>query len=626
MRDIKTWDELKKEVKELRNLKENISFEDFSKSILLPVFKDMIESFEYDVDNRKIFSIHGEKYKSGLNFQSNTTVGTYDLKDKIEEYINDYLDDLMRNYSQRELENYVEKNATELGIKLNKEGKSIEIIEKMQGEYEDYSYSELCGYLIYDKLAEKAMDLCDRIEKFENECLVEKDILVGRKDDIIKFTNSVIIDELEKNNFNLIDKYDNLKQDIYDKWRNIKERHINEGKNETLDYYDKQNQIEIKKCLEEIGFYELLENEEDVEIVENLKYYEENHNYIRGIESTEKFEKNLKERLQLKLKGIDEDFDFEIPKFKEKTPEEKFKIKNEKKINELNRNFYKKISNLETENFELFYGNGYTKWRKNSIFDLAFSKISDEIFSYGMKENLIKFDENSDMKELKEKSLKKVTNLMNDFFKNKDFDFMENYLLKKDNSINCNWGNDNERIIEFVTNNNDIEKYQKDVIDYYKNVFINERTKYFQNNIEELFCYDKSVFLQNKNNLIEKFSKSNTEHIEKYIKLKEEIYNVWRDYREKQLELGNKDIEIRVDNKDVLKEFKELFKKVLENNFNIDDLKETLKNYENKYNKIHNITNIEEHKEEQIKKYELEKNKYIRQDEVENKNNKLELD
>ena len=90
--------------------------------------------------------------------------------------------------------------------------------------------------------------------------------------------------------------------------------------------------------------------------------------------------------------------------------------------------------------------------------------------------------------------------------------------------------------------------------------------------------------------------------------------------------MGNKDIEIKVDNKDVLKEFKELFKKVLENNFNIDDLKETLKNYENKYNKIHNITNIEEHKEEQIKKYELEKNKYIRQDEVENKSNKLELD
>jgi len=277
------------------------------------------------------------------------------------------------------------------------------------------------------QLTEKAMCLCDRIEKFENECLVEKDILDGRKDDIIKFTNNVIIDELEKNNFNLIDKYDNLKQDIYDKWRNIKERHINESKNETLDYYDKQNQIEIKKCLEEIGFYELLENEEDVEIVENLKYYEENHNYIRGIESTEKFEKNLKERLQLKLKGIDEDFDFEIPKFKEKTPEEKFKIKNEEKINELNRNFYKKISNLETENFELFYGNGYTKWRKNSVFDLAFSKISDEIFSYSMKETLIKFDENSDMKELKEKSLKKVTNLMNDFFKNKDFDFIENY-------------------------------------------------------------------------------------------------------------------------------------------------------------------------------------------------------
>ena len=171
MRDIKTWDELKKEVKELRNLKENISFEDFSKSILLPVFKDMIESFEYDVDNRKIFSIHGEKYKSGLNFQSNTTVGTYNLKDKIEEYINEYLDNLMRNYSQRELESYVEKNANELGLKLNKEGKSIEILEKMQGEYDDYSYSELCGYLVYDKLTEKAMCLCDRIEKFENEFL-----------------------------------------------------------------------------------------------------------------------------------------------------------------------------------------------------------------------------------------------------------------------------------------------------------------------------------------------------------------------------------------------------------------------------------------------------------------------
>ena len=144
-------------------------------------------------------------------------------------------------------------------------------------------------------------------------------------------------------------------------------------------------------------------------------------------------------------------------------------------------------------------------------------------------------------------------------------------------------------------------------------------------NIDVLIA-DTAGRLQNKNNLIEKFSKSNTEHIEKYIKLKEEIYNVWRDNREKQLELGNKDIEIRVDNKDVLKEFKELFKKVLENNCNIDDLKETLKNYENKYNKIHNITNIEEHKEEQIKKYELEKNKYIRQNEVENKSNKLELD
>ena len=167
MRDIKTWDELKKEVKELRNLKENISFEDFSKSILLPAFKETVENFEYEVDNRDNFSIHGGRQGSPLNYKSDMAIGVYGVKNKLVDNIDYFLDELLINYSSEQLEKFVEKNAKELGLKINKEGKVIEFLEKLKKENEDYSYNDLCTYFISDKLKEISDKLYKSIEFFE---------------------------------------------------------------------------------------------------------------------------------------------------------------------------------------------------------------------------------------------------------------------------------------------------------------------------------------------------------------------------------------------------------------------------------------------------------------------------
>ena len=130
--------------------------------------------------------------------------------------------------------------------------------------------------------------------------------------------------ELLKNNPNLLEEFEDLKQDIYDKWRYIKEEHIKDGKNETFDFYNKQNQKEFVKCLEKVGLEDMLDNQENYEYyksgktLEIFSICELENNSKNGISDLKKYEKTLKDFL--KENENEEDFNFNKTK----------KIKNKK--------------------------------------------------------------------------------------------------------------------------------------------------------------------------------------------------------------------------------------------------------------------------------------------------------
>ena len=306
--EVKTWEELKDNATELNKKIDDMNFEEFSKSVILPSFLYTIYDFE----------------EESVGFFTKTDdfswLKTLDFYNNLKDNIGENLDSMFSNLGEK-IEVFIEKIAKEDGLKCDENGKIIEFLEnakKNNDEYSGYSYQDFCHYYLNEKIDDKAQEICDKISKYEKEINnSEKEVKNYNKsrEKLIKFFKENCVEELLENNPNLYEKFEDLKQDTYDKWRYIKEEHIKNGKNETLDYYNNQNQKEFIKCLEKIGLDYMVENEENYQIFNKGKKIFESffkcesfHNYTRGIEDTERFELSIKnEYFKEKDK---EDFEF----------------------------------------------------------------------------------------------------------------------------------------------------------------------------------------------------------------------------------------------------------------------------------------------------------------------------
>lgn len=305
---VKTWEELQGKATKLNNEVENMNFESFSKSLILPSFKYTFSFFKEEIkgidDNEKIDGNNKEEIFNESNF--------YDIKGAFNDNIQENWSDFTLNFSNERYMNLVEKMLKEFNLEVDENGRIKEFIENSDEDEIGNSYLNLCEYYITDKLEEKSFEIINNFFKLEKEINTNKD---KTKEEILNFVEKKTLKELSKNNPNLLEEFENLKQDTYDKWRFIKEEHIKNGKNETLDYYNNQNQKEFIKCLEKIGLDYMVENEENYQIYNKGKKIFESffkcesfHNYTRGIEDTEKFELSIKnEYFKEKDK---EDFEF----------------------------------------------------------------------------------------------------------------------------------------------------------------------------------------------------------------------------------------------------------------------------------------------------------------------------
>lgn len=305
---VKTWEELQGKATKLNNEVENMNFESFSKSLILPSFKYAFSFFKEEIkdinDNEKIDGNNKEEIFNESNF--------YDIKGAFNDNIQENWSDFTLNFSNERYMNLVEKMLKEFDLEVDENGRIKEFIENSDEDEIGNSYLNLCEYYITDKLEEKSFEIINNFFKLEKEINTNKD---KTKEEILNFVEKKTLKELSKNNPNLLEEFEDLKQDIYDKWRNIKEEHIKNGKNETFDFYNKQNQKEFVKCLEKVGLEDMLNNQENYECyksgkaLEIFSICERENNYKSGISDLKSYEKKLKDFLKKDEKN-EEDFDF----------------------------------------------------------------------------------------------------------------------------------------------------------------------------------------------------------------------------------------------------------------------------------------------------------------------------
>lgn len=206
----------------------------------------------------------------------------------------------------------VEKMLKEFDLEVDKDGRIKEFVEISNEDEIGNSYLNLCEYYLSNKLEEKSFEIINNFFKLEEEINTNKD---KTKEEILNFVEKKTLKELSKNNPNLVEEFEEIKQDIYDKWRFIKEEHIKDGKNETFDFYNRQNQKEFKKCLEKVGLEDMLNNQENYEYyksgktLEIFSICERENNCKSGISDLKSYEKTLKD-VSKKDKKNEEDFDF----------------------------------------------------------------------------------------------------------------------------------------------------------------------------------------------------------------------------------------------------------------------------------------------------------------------------
>lgn len=305
---VKTWEELQEKATKLNNEVENMNFEGFSKSLILPSFKYAFSFFKEEIkgidDNEKIDGNNKGEIFNESNF--------YDIKSAFNDNIQENFSDFTLNFSNERYMKLVEKMLKEFDLEVDKDGRIKEFVEISNEDEIGNSYLNLCEYYLSNKLEEKSFEIINNFFKLEEEINTNKD---KTKEEILNFVEKKTLKELSKNNPNLVEEFEEIKQDIYDKWRFIKEEHIKDGKNETFDFYNRQNQKEFKKCLEKVGLEDMLNNQENYEYyksgktLEIFSICERENNCKSGISDLKSYEKTLKD-VSKKDKKNEEDFDF----------------------------------------------------------------------------------------------------------------------------------------------------------------------------------------------------------------------------------------------------------------------------------------------------------------------------
>lgn len=264
---VKTWEELQEKATKLNNEVENMNFEGFSKSLILPSFKYAFSFFKEEIkgidDNEKIDGNNKGEIFNESNF--------YDIKNAFNDDIQENFSDFTLNFSNERYINLVEKMLKEFDLEVDKDGRIKEFVEISNEDEIGNSYLNLCEYYLSNKLEEKSFEIINNFFKLEEEINTNKN---KTKEEILNFVEKKTLKELSKNNPNLVEEFEEIKQDIYDKWRFIKEEHIKDGKNETFDFYNRQNQKEFKKCLEKVGLEDMLNNQENYEYYKSGKTLE----------------------------------------------------------------------------------------------------------------------------------------------------------------------------------------------------------------------------------------------------------------------------------------------------------------------------------------------------------------
>lgn len=259
---IKTWVDLKKEVKDLIVKDKKESFDRTLNGMLAVEITTELERLKSND-----YSDSGISLKEFLFLEQEGWNTFYEVKDRINYIFGNYF----FNFPDKNREDYLIER-----VKLNDKDFPLtiengKIVEFEKRDDEEYNYN---FYNYYMKL------LRNKIESFET-----KIAEIETWDSI----NSIIsqIEKIRdffknKGNNNYI-TYLNLKREIYAKWRNLQEKSIKEGKDSELRYDYKLE--DLLKVYNYVGIA-------NVPVTELLTF-EEEYNLSKGIQSTLIYQKNI---------------------------------------------------------------------------------------------------------------------------------------------------------------------------------------------------------------------------------------------------------------------------------------------------------------------------------------------
>ena len=141
---IKTWEELQEKATKLNNEVENMNFEGFSKSLILPSFKYAFSFFKEEIkgidDNEKIDGNNKGEIFNESNF--------YDIKSAFNDNIQENFSDFTLNFSNERYMKLVEKMLKEFDLEVDKDGRIKEFVEISNEDEIGNSYLNLCEYYL----------------------------------------------------------------------------------------------------------------------------------------------------------------------------------------------------------------------------------------------------------------------------------------------------------------------------------------------------------------------------------------------------------------------------------------------------------------------------------------------
>ena len=277
---IKTWEILKKEIKELIQKDKKETFDRTLNGMFYLEITNEVErltntyldeDYGKDISLKEFLIEEGEGYKT-----------FYEVKENLEKQFPRYF----FNFPDKNREDYlierVKLNDKDFPLTIVK-GK-IEEFEKRDKEEYDYNF-----YNYYMKL------LRNKIEKFE-EKIAEIETWDSIESVVKQIQNIGIFFQKESNNNYLT--YKNIKEYIYKKWRNLQEINIMKGLDDELSVREKKEDLD--KVYSFLGINSIL--------LDELEEFQEYYNNQKGIHSLLMYQKSIYGILNNEIDEDDLDF------------------------------------------------------------------------------------------------------------------------------------------------------------------------------------------------------------------------------------------------------------------------------------------------------------------------------